>query len=66
MASLISSIVPSPSVFGRLIWINPDLIMRDMGLYDFGLKNGNVLNWLGVDKLIMVLVLINIDFEHYK
>ncbi len=37
-----------------------------MGLYDFGLKNGNVLNWLGVDKLIMVLVLINIDFEHYK
>src|SRR5580704_2064710 len=27
MASLISSMLPSPSVFGRLIWIRPDLMI---------------------------------------
>src|SRR5688500_9221021 len=30
MASLISSIVPSPSVLGRLIWIKPDLMIHGM------------------------------------
>src|SRR3712207_6593074 len=34
MASLISSMVPSPSVLGKLIWIRPDFII--LGIRDYG------------------------------